>query len=88
MRTERSAGAVRIHVCDNGPGVPEDVRERIAEPFFTTKITGEGLGLGLSISRALIHEFGGSLVFETAEGEGATFTVSLPEAVSLREAAE
>ncbi len=88
VRTERSDGAVRIHVCDNGPGVPEDVRERIAEPFFTTKITGEGLGLGLSISRALIHEFGGSLVFETAEGEGATFTVCLPEAVSLREAAE
>lgn len=90
VRIERSAGSVHIHVTDNGPGVPDDVRERITEPFFTTKITGEGLGLGLSISRALINEFGGSLVFDTKEGEGTTFTVSLPEALAdlTQEAAE
>lgn len=81
---------VLVSVSDNGAGIPDDLRERIAEPFFTTKRTGEGLGLGLSISRAIIGEFGGTLTFESSPGVGSAFTVSLPRAraVSLREAAE
>ena len=79
---------IEINVGDNGPGIPEDLRERIAEPFFTTKQTGEGLGLGLSISRTIVSEFGGSLAFSSDEGGGSTFTISLPAACGTREAAE
>ena len=79
---------VEINVGDNGPGIPTDLRERIAEPFFTTKQTGEGLGLGLSISRTIVSEFGGSLTFSSDEGGGSTFTISLPAAYGRREAAE
>ena len=85
--TERADG-VRIHVADNGAGIDEAVRDRIAEPFFTTKVTGEGLGLGLSISRAIVAEFGGALDFRAAPGGGCVFTLALPEAPSLSEAAE
>jgi two-component system C4-dicarboxylate transport sensor histidine kinase DctB len=81
---------VRIVVSDNGAGVPEALRERIAEPFFTTKETGEGLGLGLAISRAIVDEYGGALDFGPREGGGSRFVVSLPAAPAetLPEAAE
>jgi two-component system C4-dicarboxylate transport sensor histidine kinase DctB len=81
---------VVISVGDNGAGVPEALRERIAEPFFTTKETGEGLGLGLAISRAIIAEYGGTLEFGPREGGGTRFTVLLPTAPAeaLPEAAE
>jgi C4-dicarboxylate-specific signal transduction histidine kinase len=85
----RSVGdMIEIRVADNGPGIAETMRDRIAEPFFTTKKTGEGLGLGLSISRAIVAEFGGTLTFESVEGTGSTFIVRLPAADSRREAAE
>lgn len=73
-------GAVTIAVHDTGPGIDEAVRDRITEPFFTTKETGEGLGLGLAISRAIVEELGGSLSFAGAPGEGSVFTVRLPAA--------
>jgi two-component system C4-dicarboxylate transport sensor histidine kinase DctB len=81
---------IRIVVSDNGAGVPEALRERIAEPFFTTKEPGEGLGLGLAISRAIIAEYGGTLDFSPREGGGTRFTVLLPAAPAevLPEAAE
>jgi two-component system C4-dicarboxylate transport sensor histidine kinase DctB len=81
---------VRIVVSDNGAGIPETLRERIAEPFFTTKETGEGLGLGLAISRAIIAEYGGTLDFATRDGGGVCFTILLPAepAEALPEAAE
>lgn len=81
-------GAVEISVADDGPGIAPELRGRIAEPFFTTKQTGEGLGLGLSISRAIIGEFGGSLTFASEEGVGSIFTISLPRALDIQEAAE
>ena len=81
-------GRVEIDVEDNGPGIPSDLHERIAEPFFTTKQTGEGLGLGLSISRTIVSEFGGALTFSSREGRGSTFTIALPAAAGDREAAE
>ena len=79
---------VAIDVGDNGTGIPTVLHERIAEPFFTTKKTGEGLGLGLSISRTIVGEFGGSLTFSSDEGGGSTFTISLPAAPARQEAAE
>jgi len=88
MWCEQDGETVRMFVRDNGPGIPEHLRERIAEPFFTTKITGEGLGLGLSLSRAILDEFDGRMRFETIEGGGCIFCVELSAAAMRREAAE
>jgi two-component system C4-dicarboxylate transport sensor histidine kinase DctB len=92
VAVEAATDGKRVHivVSDNGAGVPETLRERIAEPFFTTKETGEGLGLGLAISRAIVAEYGGTLDFGPREGGGACFTVTLPAAPAqaLPEAAE
>lgn len=88
--SEHDGERVRLFVRDNGIGIPNHLRDRIAEPFFTTKLTGEGLGLGLSISRAILDEFGGGMNFETRKEGGCTFRIDLP-AISenrLREAAE
>ncbi|MEX4006170.1 ATP-binding protein [Neoaquamicrobium sediminum] len=90
--SEHDGQRVRLFVRDNGIGIPEHLRDRIAEPepFFTTKLTGEGLGLGLSISRAILDEFGGGMNFETREEGGCTFRIDLPVISEnrLREAAE
>ena len=67
-----------LAVEDNGPGIPPENLERIFEPFFTTKAPGEGTGLGLSVSRGIMEELGGSLEVESAPGRGAIFRVALP----------
>ncbi len=70
---------VWLRVADNGPGLADAVRERIFESFFTTKAEGLGTGIGLSVSRALVHEHGGELVLEPATaGSGACFRLDLP----------
>jgi signal transduction histidine kinase len=71
-------GMVQITVSDNGPGIPEDIKDKIFQPFFTTKPTGEGTGLGLSLSYDIVKAHGGELKVETKETEGSTFTISLP----------
>ncbi len=72
-------GGVRVTVADNGTGMPPDVRARIFEPFFTTKPSGEGTGLGLSLSYDIVVlGHGGTLAVDSREGEGTTFTVTLP----------
>jgi two-component system C4-dicarboxylate transport sensor histidine kinase DctB len=68
---------VRIAVRDHGPGIPEAVLPHLFEPFYTTKPVGEGLGLGLAISLAIIESFGGQLEARNAEGGGAEFSVLL-----------
>jgi len=68
--------AVVIRVRDNGPGVPESVRDKIFQPFFSTK--EEGTGLGLSIATRIIEDHGGRLELESREHEGATFIITLP----------
>ncbi|SFV27791.1 two-component system, NtrC family, C4-dicarboxylate transport sensor histidine kinase DctB [Devosia crocina] len=73
-----------VHFLDSGPGIPSEIAEQIIEPFFTTKATGEGLGLGLSISRAILEDYGGSLVFSPAAGGGTCATVWLPAAIASR----
>ena len=72
-------GHVLITVADNGPGVAHEIRERIFEPFFTSKPTGQGTGLGLSLSYGIVREAGGTLSLLPSE-EGATFQIDLPEA--------
>lgn len=82
------AGVLRLTVADNGRGIaPEDL-PRVAEPFFTTKSAGEGLGLGLSISRTILGEFGGDMAFAPAAGGGTVVHVTLPLADRALRAAE
>jgi signal transduction histidine kinase len=70
---------VEIRVADNGNGVPKKVLDKIFQPFFTTKPTGLGTGLGLSLSYDIITRgHGGELKVETKEGEGAEFIIILP----------
>ena len=67
-----------IRVKDNGPGIPHNIVEKIFQPFFTTKPTGQGTGLGLSLSYDIIKAHGGKLNVETKEGEGSEFIILLP----------
>jgi signal transduction histidine kinase len=69
---------VLISVRDNGPGIPQKILDKIFQPFFTTKPTGQGTGLGLSLSYDIVKAHGGELKVETKEGEGSEFTISLP----------
>ena len=79
VKTERTADAVRIIVRDNGMGIPQKVLDKVFQPFFTTKPTGEGTGLGLSMSYDIITKgHGGELKVETREGEYAEFIIILP----------
>lgn len=73
---ERSS--VVVAVADDGPGIPAHLRERIFEPFYTTKDVGQGTGLGLSVSQELLAVQGGQLVLRSEPGEGSTFEVWLP----------
>jgi two-component system, NtrC family, sensor kinase len=80
-RQEGSA-RVRIEVDDNGPGIAPAVRERLFEPFVTTKEVGEGTGLGLAVCRGLVESAGGEIGVEPSAAEGARFYVVLPSASS------
>jgi len=71
--------AVEIKVSDNGGGIPQKVLDKIFQPFFTTKPTGQGTGLGLSLSYDIVKAHGGEIKVETEEGEGTTFTIILPK---------
>lgn len=74
---------IMITVADRGHGIPEELRQRIFEPFYTTKsqMAGSGLGLGLAVSRSLIDAMGGRLTFETEPGSGTTFFITIPQFV-------
>ena len=77
-RTHPATGEVLIEVHDTGSGIPEALRGRILEPFFTTKPLGMGTGLGLSISQDIVRSLGGRLEFESELGQGTVFRVVLP----------
>ncbi|HJS54229.1 MAG TPA: ATP-binding protein, partial [Chitinophagaceae bacterium] len=76
--TKRINGKVEIRVADNGNGIPQKVLDKIFQPFFTTKPTGQGTGLGLSLSYDIVKAHNGELKVETNEGEGSEFIIFLP----------
>jgi signal transduction histidine kinase/ligand-binding sensor domain-containing protein len=78
VTTKKIGEKAQIRIRDNGNGIPQKVLEKIFQPFFTTKPTGEGTGLGLSLSYDIIKAHGGEIKVETEEGEGAAFIVELP----------
>ena len=78
VNTKKFDGKVEIKVKDNGNGIPDKVREKIFQPFFTTKPAGQGTGLGLSISYDIVKAHGGELSVDSKEGEYAEFTIQLP----------
>ena len=78
LSTKKIDNTVLISVRDNGPGIPQKILDKIFQPFFTTKPTGQGTGLGLSLSYDIVKAHGGELKVETKEGEGSTFMINLP----------
>jgi PAS domain S-box-containing protein len=77
-RCDSEAGVVRVTVADNGPGIPEYLRARVFEPYFTTKPIGVGTGVGLAVSLGIIEAHGGTLTVACPEEGGAVFTIALP----------
>ncbi|GEM_PF-2206741 len=78
IKVESSGSNCKIIVEDNGPGIPEDVKNRIFDPFFTTKADGEGTGLGLSIVHGIVKSHGGKIEVNSTPGKGTRFVVSFP----------
>jgi two-component system NtrC family sensor kinase len=78
VRTSREDNRVLIHIQDTGMGVPEEIRDKIFEAFFTTKQKVKGVGLGLSVCYGIIKDHGGDIKIESEEGKGTTFIISLP----------
>jgi signal transduction histidine kinase len=79
ISTKRLNGKIEIKVADNGNGIPQKVLDKIYQPFFTTKPSGQGTGLGLSMSYEIVTKgHGGELKVETKEGEGSVFAILLP----------
>jgi signal transduction histidine kinase len=78
VRTRKTINAVELLVTDNGNGIPQKIVEKIFQPFFTTKPSGQGTGLGLSMSYDIVKAHGGELKVQTTEGEGSVFSVVLP----------
>ncbi len=78
VSTRKEKDKVEIKVKDNGTGIPKNLVDKIFQPFFTTKPTGSGTGLGLSLSYDIVTKgHGGELKVETKEGEGTTFIIQL-----------
>jgi len=84
VTTRAWRAAVEVSVKDTGGGVPEAIRDKIFEPFYTTKEVGRGTGQGLAIARNVVEQHGGTIHFETALGAGTTFTVLLPVGAEAR----
>jgi signal transduction histidine kinase len=78
VRTKKINDRIEISVVDNADGIPQKVLDKIFQPFFTTKPTGQGTGLGLSLSYDIVKTHGGELKVETKEGNGANFIIILP----------
>jgi signal transduction histidine kinase len=78
VSTKKVNGSIEIKVADNGNGIPPKILDKIFQPFFTTKPTGQGTGLGLSLSYDIVKAHGGELKVETKEGEGTIFIIQLP----------
>jgi len=89
VSTRRDGDWVEVRVQDTGGGIPENVRDRIFTPFFTTKPVGKGTGQGLAIARSVVvDKHGGTIRFESEVGKGTTFIVRLPIAPPAAQAQE
>ncbi len=82
VSTKKVKDKIEIKVKDNGTGIPKKALDKIFQPFFTTKPTGQGTGLGLSLSYDIVKAHGGELKVETKEGEGSEFIIQLPNNIS------
>lgn len=78
IRSASNGEWFRLSVEDDGAGIPDELKERVIEPFFTTKPVGKGTGLGLSITYSIAKKHGGRLEIESAEGRGTTMTLAFP----------
>ena len=78
VATTKEGNNTLIKVCDNGQGIPDDIRDKIFQPFFTTKPTGSGTGLGLSLSYDIVKAHDGRITVVSAPDAGSTFTIILP----------
>ncbi len=85
VRTRRQGDCARVEVCDNGPGVPEELKQRVFDPFFTTKPVGEGTGLGLDFAARTVDKHRGSLWVESTPGD-TRFIALLPLEAPVPEA--
>ncbi|HVJ16646.1 MAG TPA: ATP-binding protein [Polyangiaceae bacterium] len=79
LTTARQGDDFVITVGDTGCGIPHHLKERVFEPFFTTRPVGQGTGLGLAIAYALVRKHGGSLELDSVEGRGTVATIRLPQ---------
>ena len=77
IRTHQAKNTVFLEIEDNGPGIPDDIKDKILQPFFTTKKGTAGTGLGLSITNDIIKAHGGQIIIKTNEYKGTTFTIKL-----------
>ena len=78
ISTSKSNGFIQINIKDSGSGMPENIKAKIFDPFYTTKEVGEGTGLGLSISHGIIEKHGGSISVQSEAGNGTEFIINLP----------
>jgi signal transduction histidine kinase len=78
ISTKNLGDQIQITVSDNGPGIPDNIKDKIFQPFFTTKPSGQGTGLGLSLSYDIVKAHGGKLEVESDEGKGTAFIIKLP----------
>jgi two-component system sensor histidine kinase RegB len=87
LRFSRHGQMIQADVSDKGSGIPPEVLERVGEPFFTTKVPGEGMGLGLFLTRALAEQLGGDIEVTSMPGTGTTASLRLPAALTYEKGA-
>lgn len=78
VSTKKTESGIEISIKDNGPGIPDSIKDKIFQPFFTTKPTGQGTGLGLSLSYDIVKAHGGELTLDGNEEVGTQFTIKIP----------
>ncbi|MCC5926553.1 MAG: HAMP domain-containing histidine kinase [Bacteroidetes bacterium] len=78
VRTKSKNSQILIEIEDNGPGIPDAIKDKILQPFFTTKKGTQGTGLGLSITNDIVKAHGGSIEITSLPGKSSTFTIYLP----------
>jgi signal transduction histidine kinase len=78
ISTLKTDGSIRVSIKDTGNGIPEDIRSKIFEPFFTSKEVGKGTGLGLSICHSIIEKHRGTIEVKSQAGKGSEFVILVP----------